>query len=317
MSARTKNCKIDAVSVSLKFLEDDISMSFAELLLHPDILNQEKFINYKSIHYSIIKHNEDYIIGFIRCILDKDLPAKIDKNTKAISQLDIKDNEGLAFGNIFLYSIKLNVLFYEINKNSIYLDSFRNFLYRCYTSSKLLKETPIDIHFNTIYRKKEYERALNMDIYKSFKMKVHQPKRLLQEILHINSSLEEKIDLDFLPEIKKAAGLNSDFAEIEFNVINPKKNGGLYKNQIEPIINNFKNILGFSQVRENIDIIEICGYTTDNSTSKTSIDLLGDVYCAKFNLSIPRLDSNLQITERRDLIIETFEREHAVLINYL
>jgi len=318
MALKHKNCKVDVVSISLKFLDENKRMSFEDILNHPEILNQEKNINFKSVHYSILEQNEKYIIGLLRSTLDKDLPAKIDKKTKEISAIDVKPGEGLAYGNVFLYSKELKTLFYEINKNSIYVDSFREFIIKCYLDSEELKlKTSFDIIISTIYRKKEYERALKMDVYKSFKMKVHQPRKLLEELIKLNSNLNTKIDLEFLPEIEKGAKLNSDFAEIIFDVRNPKKYGGLYKDKIEPIIKDFGKLLGYGQIRDNIDLVEICGYTLDSSTSKTPIDLLGDVYFSKFKLEVPRLDTDLQRNDRLQSIKDVFTREYPILVNYI
>ena len=316
MNNRSKTCKIDVVSVSLRFSGSNIT-TFDEILKHSDINDKEKFVNQKTVHFSVIEDHENYLVGFIRSTIDKDLPAKINRRTKVVSALDVNNDEGIAYGNILLFCKRLNVLFFEINKNSIYLDVFHQFIYKCYHDSTILKnEFIFDTNFVTIFRKHEYERALQMGLYKSFKMKVYQPRNLLREVAQINASLDDRVDLDFLPEIQNAAELNSDFAEIEFTVRNPKTTGGLYKNKIEPIIRNFGRLLGYNQIRQNINSIEICGY--NNSSGKMiPINLVGDVYFTQFKIDIPRLDSNLQKDERTNKIKETYEREYSLLNGYL
>lgn len=314
----TKKCKVDIVSIQVKQLEKEkVLMTFSDILKHSEILNQEKVIGNKIVHYSIIDETEKYIIGFLRSTLDKDLPAKIDKKTKEISKLDVKDTEGLAYGSVFLYSKDLSSIFFEVNKNCIYLDSFKKFIINCYKESKVLKtETSFDIIFGTIYRKKEYERAISMIQYKGFKLKVHQPSILLENIKNVNRTLENKVTLSFLPELEKAAELNSDIAEIEYKVTS-HKHKGLYKDKIVPIIESFKNLLGYSQIRENIDIVEISGYTIDDSKAKKPIDLLGDVYYGSFKINVPRLDSNLQIKDRKECIKNLYLKEYSILKTYL
>lgn len=314
----TKKCKVDIVSVQVKQLEKEtVKMSFADILKHPEIVNQEKTIGNRIVNYTIIEETEKYIIGFLRSTLDKDLPAKIDKKTKEISKLDVKESEGLAYGSIFLYSKDLSSIFFEINKNCIYLDSFRKFIINCYLDSNELKnQTSFDIIFGTIYRKHEYERAIRMVQFKEFKMKVHQPGALLEEIKSVNSSLEDKVELDFLSELGNAAELNSDIAEIHYKV-SAKREKGLYKNKILPIIEKFHKLLGFSQVRDLIDVVEIVGYTVDNSKAKKPIDLLGDIYYGSFKISVPRLDSNLQKKERKDCIKNLYLQEYETLKSYL
>lgn len=314
----TKNCKVDVVSIRVQQKDDTtLKMNFKDILKHSEIVGQEKQINNKIVHYSILEENEKYIIGFVRTILDKDLPAKIDKKTKTISQLDVKENEGLAYGNVFLYSIELNCLFYEINKNSIYLNTFKEFIYRCYTDSEALQNTGgFSIDFGTIYRKKEYERAIKMRSYKSFVLKVHQPAKLLEKMKQLNSTLEDQIENDFLPQLTQASKLNSDIAEIVFNVSHPKKTGGLYQDTIVPILERLNKFLGYGQIREYIDKVEVCGYT-DDSEAKKPIDLLGDIYFATFKIAIPRLDSNLLKQERKENIIKMYKKECLILKEYI
>jgi len=313
----TKKCKIDIISVQIKQLDrEHKKMTFVDILKHPEIVDQEKSISNRSVHYSIIEETDKFIIGFLRSTLDKDLPAKIDKETKTISKLDVKESEGLVYGSIFLYSKDLSCIFFEVNKNCIYLDSFRKFIIKCYLESSFLKnETSFDIIFGTIYRKKEYERALEMTQFKGFKMKVHQPALLLQEINNVNRSLEDKVELDFLPEIQKAAELNSDIAEIHYKVSAKEK--GLYRNKILPVIESFHKLLGFSEIRDHIDVVEVVGYTVDSSKAKKPIDLLGDVYYGTFKISIPRLDGNLQKKERKESIINLYLNEYPILKSYL
>jgi hypothetical protein len=316
----TKNCKVDVVSVSMEHKPGfELKPTFYDLLIHRDVVKKEIGVSNRNVHFSIIDDNDNYFIGFLRSTIDKDLPAKIDKTTKKVSQLDVKENEGLAFGNIFLYSKDLKCLFFEVNRNSIYLNSFADFLYKCHSESTELKEkTGFKIIFGTIFRKKEYERAIKMESYKCFRLKVHQPAKLLHDIHEINSILEERIETEFLSPLKQAAELNTDIAEIEFNVSrsNLKKNGGLRKGKILPIIESFKNLLGYDQVRENIDVVEISGYTSE-SKSQQGINLIGDVYHTSFKLSVPRLGSSLQKKERKECILKIYEKELPILKDYI
>lgn len=314
---KPKKCKVDIVSIKIKQLEkENFKMTFTDILKDAEILNQEKKISNKLIHYSIIEENDKYIIGFLRSTLDKDLPAKIDKKTKEISKLDVKESEGLVYGSVFLYCKVLGCIFYEINKNSIYLDSFRKFILKCYSESIELKnKTSFDIIFGTIYRKHEYERALKMTQFKEFKMKVHQPGALLEDIKKVNRTLEDQVDLDFLSELENAASLNSDIAEIHYRTSSKEK--GLYRDKILPIIEKFHKLLGFSEVRDHIDVVEVVGYTVDSSKAKKPIDLLGDIYYSSFNISVPRLDSDLQKKERTDCIKSIFSQEYETLKTFL
>ncbi len=314
-----KNCKVEIVSIYTNYTEDSSEkLTFDEIITDEEVNNQEYSIRGKIINLSIKENNEEYIIGFLTSSIDKDLPAKINKNTKEISALDLSDEEGIAYGSAFLYSKKLNVLFYEINRNSLYLDAFKEFIYRCYNGSQSLKNRTIfDLKFLTIFRKNEYERALRMDLYKSFKLKVYQPKKLLKDIERLNSSLDQKIETEFLSDIERASSLNSEFAEISFNVTRPKSEGGLLKDKIETIISNFKKVLNYGEIRDKIEQIEIKGYDEDFSKRVTPIDLVGDVYSSGFKLEVPRLDKNLQKNERINKIKEVYVKERKILESFI
>lgn len=102
-----KNCKVDAVVISLRYSQDSKKkLKFDEILNHPEINGKEFPVKNKSVQFSIIENNEDYTIGFVRSIIDKDLPAKIHKRSKKLSALDLNNDEGIAYGNILLYSKK-------------------------------------------------------------------------------------------------------------------------------------------------------------------------------------------------------------------
>lgn len=319
-----KHCKVDIVSVNIKQKEDvKQKMTFEEILCHEEILGQEKIIGNKSVNFTIIDNNEDYLIGFIRVTLDKDLPAKIDKKTKQISKLDVKINEGLAYANVFLFCKKLNVIFYEVNKNSIYLNNFKQYIYKCYNVSTNLKDnTSFDISFGTIYRKNEYERAIDMNFYKNFTLKVHQPGVLLDKIRNANKSLEKKIqseveDNDFEKELERASRLNTEIAEISYDVKKSKKSTGLNKIYIHKILNKFHQLIGSTEISEHIDKIEISGYSTSDQDKLNPINILGDIYFSKFELEVPRLDSDLQKSTRKDAILEVYKNEFKILNDYV
>lgn len=192
---KKKNCKVDIVSVYTNYTEDSKEkLTFEEIITDKEVNNQELNIRGKAVKFSVIEDTSKFLIGFLACSKDKDLPAKVNKKTGKISALDVDIDESLIFGSIFLYSKELNTVFYEVNRDTIYLDGFIDYIYKCYHKSENLKQRSIfDLKFNTIFRRNEYERALNMDIYKGFKVRIHQPSKLLKELNLISSSIDEQI----------------------------------------------------------------------------------------------------------------------------
>jgi len=317
MKMSFKNCKVDVVSVKIKSSQN--TWNFEEIISSKEIRKTDIKIKNKIVNFELVEDNNDYIIGFIRSEIDKELPAKINKKTKAISALDVDDDHAITYGNVFLYSKDLKVLFYEINRNSIFLDDFVNLIYTAFKNSKKyeIKNGTFSIELGTIFRKHEYARALSMDLYKKFKLKIHQPQRLLQSIKSINKHIDDKIKQEFCDEIEFASRYDTDIAEIVFNVNKPKSNGGLNRNKMSKTINWLKEILKYGEIRENIDIIEVSGYSQDFDSAITPINLIGDVYFCKIKIEVPRLDSDLQKNDRIVKIRELFEREKVILEEYL
>lgn len=85
---------------------------------------------------------------------------------------------------------------------------------------------------------------------------------------------------------------------------------------IVSILGRLNKFLGYGQIREYVDKVEVSGYTVDSET-KTPIDLLGDIYFANFKITIPRLDADLQKKERKENIILMYNREYPILNEYI
>lgn len=317
MKISYKKCKVDVVSVQVKSTKDN--WNFEELLTSKELSKTDISIKNKIINLEIIENTQDYIIGFVRSEIDKELPAKINKATKIISPLDVDDEHAITYGNVFLFAKQTNVLFYEINRNSIYLDDFRDLIYRAFSNSPTtkLKDSSFSIVFGTIFRKKEYERALSMELYKKFKLKVHQPQELLKAIKSKKTDLGSKIRQEFCEEIEYASKYNCDIAEIVYNVEKPKTNGGLNQKMISGTINLLKDLLKHSEIRDHIDIIEICGYSQDSDSAITPVNLIGDVYSSYFKIEVPRLDTDLQKSERIEKIETLFHKEIQILKTFI
>jgi len=318
MNVKTKNKKVDIVYVNLEFSDDSKSTySFEQLLNNSEINEKEFSIKFKNIKLKKVYEDSEILISIIQTSIDKGLPPKYNKKTKEISSLDLGIDDNLAYGNILLYSKKYKCLFYEVNKYSIYLDVFKEYLYKCWNNSIDLKsECSFNINFISILKRNEINRALNLDIVKSLKIKIYQPKDVINELKRKKLTLEEKIKLDIEPELENTAKLNSEFAEIEYFVNHAKKKGGLNLEYYGKVIKNINDILKIGEVKNNIQKFEVEGYTSENN-HKIPINILGDIYSGKLKLSEPRLDIDLQINERTEKIKNLYYNEIKNLEKYL
>lgn len=317
--ASKKECKIDVVKVDLRYAKGaTVELKFDELLLHQHVNDQEFDIKGKIVHFSVKENNDDYLIGFVRSIIDKDLPPKINKKSKEMASLGLKGDEGLAYGNVMLYCKKQEVLFYEKNKNSIYLDWFYEFIYMCYRKSSLLKDNgAFDLTFPIIFTKNEYERALKFHKLKKLKIIVHQPGKLLSEYKKINSSLPKKMNLMIENQLEEADKIRSEFATIEFAVTDAKKGPGLNKSKVHEILSSVLKLTHYQETGDNIKTLEVCGYETDESTRMSPIDLIGNVFKTSFTLDVPRLDVDCNVTQRISKIKDVYKKEYPKLADYI
>ena len=66
-------------------------------------------------------------------------------------------HEKLSYGNAFLYDKKMNVLFYERNKNGCFIDTLAKFIMQLWNQNELEHEDiKIELDFIAILRKGEY-----------------------------------------------------------------------------------------------------------------------------------------------------------------
>lgn len=313
MTNKPSSKKVDVVSSVVKNLKGE-SLRFYDILSKKNLLNIKKEIRGKRISYEVIEDNSNVFIGFIQSEITKNIPPKLNGTTNKIEPLDLQEEDSLVYGNIFLYDKENDLLFYEINSNSIYLDGFIDFLHSFNIKDGTEK---YDIKFSTIYKKDQYKKALNMDIYKKFKMLVRQPAKYLAEAKILQASINDKIAINFEEEIKKAVEFNSDSSEIIFQVDKPKSKGGLAKDLMLEAINYFNNSISKSKLNDYVSVVEVDGYTEESDRSLTKLNLLGDIYFLRMKLEVFRVGVDLQKNERKEKIIELFNENIKDLKSYI
>lgn len=314
MSSSFSFKKIDVVSSVVKNLNNQ-DVRFYDLISQSFLLNTKKEIRGKLISYEVLEDGDEIFIGFIQSEVTKNIPPKLNGSTNTIEALDLNDEDSLVYGNIFLYDKKNDFLFYEINVNSIYLDGFAEFLHS-FNSLNIIDK--YEVKFSTIYRKNQYAKALDMDIYKRFKMLIRQPSKFIQDMSLINTSdLNNQINLEFSNDITRAAEFNSDSAEIIFCVDRPKTKGGLAKDLMHRFITDFNDKIVQSNLESYVTKVEVVGYTEESDKSLTKLNLLGDIYFLRIKLEVFRVGYDLQKSERKDRIIELYNNNILELKSYI
>ena len=299
--------KIDVVSVQINSLSGGVTPSFDQLL--GCIEANEYYTNGKLFELSMLDSEvQGVAMAFIETTQDSDLPPVKNKQSKELTALDINPNEeGLAFANILLYDTCLNVLIYEINRNGCYLGKLKEWIERRWNENHEGQE--IEINFPAIIRRNEYNRVIGMTNYRKLVCKLLNPTQIVHEMNNHSESLAEQI---IRQQAENGIQTGADLVTIEQNCtllrLNPH---GLSRDFVRGVADFTRNLLQRTRLRQNVETIEITGYTIDPESNRQkirTIDLLADTFDESFMIPEVQLQVNLQRENRKAGILRLYER---------
>lgn len=299
--------KVDIVSVQINSLSSGVMPTFNQLL--SCIEANEYYVNGKLFELSMLDSEvQGVAMAFIETTQDSDLPPVKNKQSKELTALDINPNEeGLAFANILLYDTRLNVLIYEINRNGCYLGKLKEWIERRWNENH--EEQEIEINFPAIIRRNEYNRVIGMTNYRKLVCKLLNPTQIVHEMNNHSESLAEQI---IRQQAENGIQTGADFVTIEQNCtllrLNPH---GLSRDFVRGVADFTRNLLQRTRLRQNVETIEITGYSIDPESNRQkirTIDLLADTFDESFMIPEVQLQVNLQREDRKAGILRLYER---------
>ena len=299
--------KVDIVSVQINSLSAGVTPTFNQLL--SCIEANEYYVNGKLFELSMLDSEvQGVAMAFIETTQDSDLPPVKNKQSKELTALDINPNEeGLAFANILLYDTRLNVLIYEINRNGCYLGKLKEWIERRWNENH--EEQEIEINFPAIIRRNEYNRVIGMTNYRKLVCKLLNPTQIVYEMNNHSESLAEQI---IRQQAENGIQTGADFVTIEQNCtllrLNPH---GLSRDFVRGVADFTRNLLQRTRLRQNVETIEITGYSIDPESNRQkirTIDLLADTFDESFMIPEVQLQVNLQREDRKASILRLYER---------
>lgn len=299
--------KVDIVSVQINSLSGGVTPTFNQLL--SCIEANEYYVNGKLFELSMLDSEvQGVAMAFIETTQDSDLPPVKNKQSKELTALDINPNEeGLAFANILLYDTRLNVLIYEINRNGCYLGKLKEWIERRWNENH--EEQEIEINFPAIIRRNEYNRVIGMTNYRKLVCKLLNPTQIVYEMNNHSESLAEQI---IRQQAENGIKTGADFVTIEQNCtllrLNPH---GLSRDFVRGVADFTRNLLQRTRLRQNVETIEITGYSIDPESNRQkirTIDLLADTFDESFMIPEVQLQVNLQREDRKAGILRLYER---------
>ena len=299
--------KVDIVYVHINSLSGGVTPTFNQLL--SCIEANEYYVNGKLFELSMLDSEvQGVAMAFIETTQDSDLPPVKNKQSKELTALDINPNEeGLAFANILLYDTLLNVLIYEINRNGCYLGKLKEWIERRWNENH--EEQEIEINFPAIIRRNEYNRVIGMTNYRKLVCKLMNPTQIVYEMNNNSESLAEQI---IRQQAENGIQTGADFVTIEQNCtllrLNPH---GLSRDFVRGVADFTRNLLQRTRLRQNVETIEITGYSIDPESNRQkirTIDLLADTFDESFMIPEVQLQVNLQREDRKAGILRLYER---------
>lgn len=217
----TKDKKIDFFQISIKDWEGvSSSLNFEDIVSHQDVKNADVRLKGKDLELKIYKNDPEVIVGILETSRNTNVPPKKSKRLKKLSRLGLSPDEGLAYGNVFLYDKKRNILMYEVNKFGSYLDHFINFIYLALKKADSNIYKKFKIKTDIILTPDEYNRIISMIFHKSIELQIAQPNKIIDDLNHKNDAL--------LNICKSANELNSSRLTTKFEVESKKYPKGFH-----------------------------------------------------------------------------------------
>lgn len=311
-----KKKRVDIVSIHIDSLVDGCEPpSFIDLytLLSGTETSQDgKLYEFRTLRTTIA----NCIEGLVETTQDKDIPPIKNKQTKLFSQVQINTaTEGLAFANIFLFDINLNVLIYEVNRNGCYLQTFKDLLERKWAEEHDGNE--IHIRLGAVCRLDEYNRMLSIHNYRKISYEICCPSEVLRVVRQQENSLCKSL---LESQLTAAERNNINIISIEQKCMPVAINrDGMQAGFVHEFAGLFNSLFGFGQ-RNNIKKFTVHGYTLDPESEKlhaTTINLLADVFDEYISIPEVQVQSSLQVPERKVSIEALYNRIHNELLSII
>ena len=148
-----------------------------------------------------------------------------------------------------------------------------------------------------------------MTNYRKLVCKLLNPTQIVYEMNNHSESLAEQI---IRQQAENGIQTGADFVTIEQNCtllrLNPH---GLSRDFVRGVADFTRNLLQRTRLRQNVETIEITGYSIDPESDRQkirTIDLLADTFDESFMIPEVQLQVNLQREDRKAGILKLYER---------
>lgn len=297
-----KEKKIEVIQVKIKTIDESI-LGFEEILLNSDFHDVEKRVAGKRSHLCYVEDKGAYVVGLVHSTRMDYTPPKYSYRAKTTSALGLNDDEGLAYGNVFLYDKEKKALLYETTKDGLFIGQLDGLIYDLVRDYENIIK--FDIKFYPVMNANAMEKLLHMRIKKAVHMQFANPAEMVKKVKNEQRGLKEIA--------KSGADLGADLIDVTYKIDAYRDNylhPGKLNNMLEYI--NSK----FDVFRDNVKKFAVKGYAED-ADNMTEVDFIKDKMIESIKYTQVRNMSDLNPTERKQQIILAYDRLKADLYRYL
>lgn len=294
-----KRKKVEFFKVRLTTMDYEPSdLIFSDIITAAELQDVTLPIKGKDLELKIFRNTDDFVVGMLETSRNSNVPPKKHRGTRTFDRLGLNAEEGLAYGNVFLYDKRREILMYEVNKFGCYLDHFVDFVYLALREAESEIYRQFRIKFEVILTSDEYNRIINFGFHKSIEVEIAHPELIAADFEHQNNALFNTI------ESGRELGSTKVFAKFEVEA-RPNRGEGLSNMNVREILDDAARLLQ-GRNRGNIQKVVVSGYDEGVRRLKR-IDLVADRYIKSIALDEPRENVNLLETQRTEQIIALFE----------
>jgi len=297
-----KEKKVEVVQVNIKTV-DGSELRFENILLNPDFQNVDKKNGGKYSQFVYLQDYPDYVVGLVQSTKMDSTPPKRNIDTNITTSLGLLREEGLLYGNVFLFDKEKRVLLYEVTKDGLFIGQLDGLIYDLVRDYENIVK--FDIRFATLMNADAMHKLLTMGDKKAVHIQFANPEEMLKKVKNDQKAIKEIA--------KPGKDMGADLIDVIYKIGAHKTNylhNGLINHMLEFINNKF------DLLKDNVKKFSIKGYEEDEE-KMTEVDFIKDKMVEKIKYTDAKNMADLKPNERKQEIILAYDRLRGDIYRYL
>ncbi len=284
--------KVEVFKVRIK-TADGSELKLEEILLNKEINAKSIKTGFKHVEFVFVEEKDDFILGIVQSTKMNATPPKNNLRTRQMSSLGLSNEEGLGYGNVFLYSKSTQFFLYEVTKDGVFAGQLASHIYNIVKDTEIVK---FDIHFEVVMNVDAMKKLLTMGSKKLVHMQFANPDELLKKVKNEQQSIKEIA--------KSGNEFGAEFIDVTYKIVTRKGNY-LHTNKVNQLLEWVNGHYGL--LKENVKKLSVKGYEEDVE-GITEVDLIKDKMIEYISYSESKNMVDLKPFERKQGIIEAYLR---------